>query len=50
MKEKSSKQPKKDNPTVQLKDLKPTKDSKGQGPRGREMPVGRVAIRDGIAI
>jgi hypothetical protein len=30
MKEKSSKQLKKDKPTVQIKDLKPTKDATGQ--------------------
>jgi hypothetical protein len=30
MKEKSTKQSKKDKPTVQIKDLKPTKDAKGQ--------------------
>jgi hypothetical protein len=40
MKEKSSKQEKKNNPSVELKDLKPTKDSKGQGAvRGRVMPI-----------
>jgi hypothetical protein len=30
MKEKSSKQTKKDKPAVQIKDLKPTKDAQGQ--------------------
>jgi hypothetical protein len=30
MKEKSSKQSKKDKPAVQIKDLKPTKDAQGQ--------------------
>jgi hypothetical protein len=30
MKEKSSKQTKKDKPVVQIKDLKPTKDAQGQ--------------------
>jgi hypothetical protein len=49
MKEKSTKQSKKDKPTVQIKDLKPTKDAKGQVSRqivgwnrlqNREVPGG----------
>ncbi len=37
MKAKSSKQSKGQKANVQINDLQPTKDSKGQGPRGREM-------------
>jgi hypothetical protein len=42
MKEKTTKQPKKDKPAVELKDLTPSKDSKGQLGRLREMPVRRL--------
>jgi hypothetical protein len=46
MKEKSSKQEKKSNPSVELKDLKPTKDSKGQAAvRGRMMPMAETHKR-----
>ena len=38
MKEKSTKQSKKDKAAVELKDLTPTKDSKGQLRHVREMP------------
>jgi hypothetical protein len=40
MKEKSTKQSKQDKPAVELKDLQPTKDSKGQRRATREMPGG----------
>jgi hypothetical protein len=40
MKEKSSKQSKKDKPAVQIKDLKPTKDAQGQR---RTMPIEDLA-------
>jgi hypothetical protein len=45
MKEKSSKQSKKAKAGVELKDLTPTKDSKGQLRRGREMPGGMEPVR-----
>jgi hypothetical protein len=42
MKEKSTKQSKKDKPAVQIKDLKPTKDAQGQR---RLMPYGDMIRR-----
>jgi hypothetical protein len=45
MKEKSSKQSKKDKPAVQIKDLTPTRDSKGQVSYRREMPGGMEPLR-----
>jgi hypothetical protein len=49
MKEKSAKQSKKDKPTVEIKDLKPTKDSKGQRRAGGELRIGRPgALRLGV--
>jgi hypothetical protein len=45
MKEKPSKEAKKNNPSVELKDLKPTKDSKGQAVRGRMMPMAETHKR-----
>lgn len=52
MKAKSSKQSKGQKASVQLNDLQPTKDSKGQGPRAREMMDVRMsmarAVRPGI--
>ena len=45
MKKESAKQPKKDKPDVELKDLTPTKDSKGQRRPGREMPGGMDPLR-----
>jgi hypothetical protein len=41
MKEKLTKQSKKEKPGVELKDLQPTKDSKGQLRLGRELPMRR---------
>ena len=41
MKEKSTKQSKKEKPGVELKDLQPTKDSKGQVRLARELPMRR---------
>ncbi len=47
MKEKSSKQTKKDKPAVQIKDLKPTKDASGQGRLMASRELDPIVLRRG---